>query len=98
MVVEFLVAIEVKVCNERLKVVRFELSVAIFTLELTKLVLVEQAFVLSINASECCEGLKIPLGAELLPNAFDLRLALGGVGEDVFEFKFRLVPENHSCS
>ena len=78
MVVKFFVVVKVKVGDEGTEVVRLEFSVAILANELTNLLLVEQAFILSVHASKRCEWLKVTHMAQLLPCPLDIGLTFRG--------------------
>jgi len=85
MIVESLVAIEVKVVDHLLKVFRLQLTEAILSLEICQRLRIDEASVLAINSLERCVRLKVSHCRQNLPDLLYRYLLLCMVDEDLLQ-------------
>lgn len=83
-----MVSIKVKVAHQAREVLRFEFTVAVFALELSKRLCVDKSRVTPINPFEGGVGFEITHRAENLPELLNRYLLLGCENQKLLYFKF----------
>lgn len=83
MVCQLFVPVQVEVLNHRAEVRRFELTEAVLSDELAKLVFVEHSLAFPVDSAEGSKRLEFPHSAQLLPEPFDYDFLFRCENEDV---------------
>ena len=94
MVVEELIAIKVKVFDHLFEVIGFQLTIAIFSLELSYWDSVNVACIISIDTPESCIWFKVTHGSQNLPQAFNWNFLFSVINEHLLDLKLRFVSEH----